>query len=147
MFKNMGGNLIGSLMGSIDDKNAEKAGEVLEKLDAAAAKELITKKLTKYQEKIQRVQEMIKDPIRTRFIIVCIAEYLSINESQRLLRELDNVKVTQGGIVVNQLVEDFFDNKNERVEMRKLKKIIAPTGEKNTEDSKALLKKIDKQQG
>ena len=47
--------------------------------DLAGAKGRIAEKLRQYQESINRVAAMIKDQRRTRFVVVCIAEYLSIN--------------------------------------------------------------------
>merc|ERR1712039_986368 len=44
----------------------------------------------------------------TRFVVVCISEYLSISESRRLLGELDRFEVVASHIVVNQLVTDYL---------------------------------------
>ncbi|KAF4696677.1 hypothetical protein FOZ60_016686 [Perkinsus olseni] len=49
-----------------------------------------------------------KDRMRTTFVVVCIAEYLSIKESQRLLRELHKDQVAVSHVVVNQLVLGDF---------------------------------------
>ena len=40
---------------------------------------------------IQKVAKMLQDQERTRFVVVCIAEYLSICETRRLLQELKKV--------------------------------------------------------
>ena len=41
---------------------------------------------------IQKVAKMLQDQERTRFVVVCIAEYLSICETRRLLQELKKVR-------------------------------------------------------
>ena len=44
-----------------------------------------------YRQGIQKVAKMLQDQERTRFVVVCIAEYLSICETRRLLQELKKV--------------------------------------------------------
>merc|ERR1719498_1929831 len=62
------------------------------------------KKLESYKEGITKVGKMIQDNEHTTFVIVCIAEHLSINESKRLMLELQKNNVHSSHIVVNQLV-------------------------------------------
>ncbi|KAL3770017.1 hypothetical protein ACHAWO_013393 [Cyclotella atomus] len=68
------------------------------------AKESIAKLLSDYKANIEKVACMLTDQNRTRFIVVCIAEYLSISETQRLLNELKRNKVKASHVIVNQLV-------------------------------------------
>lgn len=70
--------------------------------------ERVSQKLKAYQEGIAKVGKMLVDTRRTRFIAVCIAEYLSISETQRLLDELEKSKVMAEHVVVNQLVTDYL---------------------------------------
>ena len=70
----------------------------------ANLKQHVTDKLTKYKRDIQKVAMMLQDQQRTRFVAVCLAEYLSVSETQRLLQELAKHKVVASHIVVNQLV-------------------------------------------
>ena len=70
------------------------------------AKEEVAEMLEKYKKSIQKVALMLTDQRRTRFVVVCIAEYLSVSESQRLLRELEKNQVVASHIIVNQLVVD-----------------------------------------
>lgn len=58
------------------------------KIDTEKVRKKLEKKLEKYQHSIQKVATMIKDNDRTTFIAVCIAEYLSVSETKRLLSEL-----------------------------------------------------------
>merc|ERR1719262_2101062 len=76
---------------------------------SSGTKEKVAKKLKDYKASIGRVANMITDSVRTRFVVVCIAEYLSISESRRLLSELDRFKVVASHIVVNQLVTDYLE--------------------------------------
>eukprot|EP00397_Hematodinium_sp_SG-2012_P033003 GEMP01035202.1.p1 GENE.GEMP01035202.1~~GEMP01035202.1.p1 ORF type:complete len:547 (-),score=132.59 GEMP01035202.1:306-1946(-) len=75
---------------------------------AIDAKKQITKRLLKYKHGIGKVAKMLQDRQRTRFVLVCIAEFLSISESKRLLRELQKHQVMTSHIIVNQLVNIAF---------------------------------------
>ena len=68
------------------------------------AKAEISKMLEEYKRGIQKVAHMLQDQQRTRFAVVCIAEYLSVAETRRLLQELKKNRVNASHIVVNQLV-------------------------------------------
>mmetsp|Transcript_4799 Transcript_4799/g.13830 ORF Transcript_4799/g.13830 Transcript_4799/m.13830 type:complete len:569 (-) Transcript_4799:140-1846(-) len=70
----------------------------------ASARDQVTHKLAKYKESIQKVAAMLQDQNRTRFVVVCIAEFLSISETQRLLQELQKHNIRASHIIVNQLV-------------------------------------------
>ena len=48
---------------------------------------------------------MLKDKTHTCFLVVCIAEYLSVCESHRLLQDLQRQRVMASHVIVNQLVE------------------------------------------
>mmetsp|Transcript_21120 Transcript_21120/g.25099 ORF Transcript_21120/g.25099 Transcript_21120/m.25099 type:complete len:568 (+) Transcript_21120:267-1970(+) len=67
-------------------------------------KEDVSQKLTDYKHSIQKVATMLQDQTRTRFVVVCIAEFLSVSETQRLLQELVKNKVRASHVIVNQLV-------------------------------------------
>jgi arsenite/tail-anchored protein-transporting ATPase len=72
--------------------------------NVAALKAHVTNKLIKYKQDIQKVARMIQDQQRTRFVVVCIAEHLSVAETKRLLQELAKNRVVTSHIIVNQLV-------------------------------------------
>jgi len=74
-------------------------------------REEVSKKMEKYKQSIQKVAKMLQDQDRTRFVVVCIAEFLSVSETRRLLQELEKNTVRVSHIVVNQLViKDSLSN-------------------------------------
>ena len=81
-------------------------------------------KLKSYKASIQKVGKMLTDPVRTRFVAICIAEYLSVNETDRLLMELKKCKVRASAVVVNQLVRDSLS----KAEMGELEDMVEVGG-------------------
>ena len=86
-------------------------------------KDQVKDRLIKYKQDIQKVALMLQDQQRTRFIVVCIAEFLSVSETQRLLQELTKNKVVASHIVVNQLVVSDALSSSELAELESLAEV------------------------
>ncbi|CAD7943020.1 unnamed protein product [Amoebophrya sp. A25] len=61
-------------------------------------------RLTDYKSSMDKVSRMLKDEHRTQFVTVCIAEYLSVMETKRLMEELAEQGVRSGFVICNQLL-------------------------------------------
>jgi arsenite-transporting ATPase len=80
-------------------------------------REEITQRMIDYKTSIQKVAKMLQDQNRTRFVVVCIAEFLSVSETRRLLQELSKNAVKVSHIVVNQLVIQDSLSRDELAEL------------------------------
>jgi arsenite-transporting ATPase len=62
-------------------------------------------KLAKWRAQVKEVQGQFTDHSKTLFVCVCIPEFLSVYETERLVQELSKYNIGCEHIVVNQLVK------------------------------------------
>lgn len=84
---NMYGPMLSGLMGS----NGPNTSEMMAKL-------------TETRETISEVNSQFKNPDLTTFVCVCIPEFLSLYETERMIQELTSFEIDTHCIVVNQLL-------------------------------------------
>ena len=71
----------------------------------------LTELITIFQTQIEKIRKDFTDINHTTFIAVCIPEFLSLYETEKLIQELNKVKVDCHNIVINQVL--FVNKENE----------------------------------
>lgn len=98
-------------------KLLEKFGEITGRLGpmlnsiAGAGNVDVAGKLNQLKENVETIKQQFTDPDLTTFVCVCISEFLSLYETERLIQELISYDMDVNSIIVNQLL--FADNDNE----------------------------------
>ncbi|KAH3679868.1 hypothetical protein WICMUC_000611 [Wickerhamomyces mucosus] len=98
------------------DEITSKFGGLLNNL--GGGKQDIYAKVTELKELTKLINEQFTDPELTTFVVVCIAEFLSLYESERLIQELNEYGIDVNTIIINQLLFTQNDDPCKRCQSR-----------------------------
>ncbi|QLL30467.1 hypothetical protein HG536_0A02840 [Torulaspora globosa] len=99
-------------------KLLEKFGEITGKLGpmlnslAGVGNVDIAGKLAQLKENVETIKQQFTNPDLTTFVCVCISEFLSLYETERLIQELMSYDMDVNSIIVNQLLFAEFDKEH-----------------------------------
>lgn len=79
----------------------------------------LLQKMESLRETISEVNTQFKDPDLTTFVCVCIPEFLSLYETERMIQELASYQIDTHAIVVNQLLFPKKSNDCEQCNARR----------------------------
>lgn len=69
-------------------------------------------RLEKFKKRMSKLRESLKDPERTKFVVVTVPTKLGVAESKRLIYELNSQGIAVTDVVVNQCVENLDEQDN-----------------------------------
>lgn len=72
--------------------------------DSEMREEEVAQKMTSLRSASSSVRDIFQDPMRCTFVCVCIPEFLSVYETERLIQELCKFGIDSSNIVVNQVL-------------------------------------------
>ncbi|CAN1332409.1 ATPase GET3A [Linum perenne] len=95
-------------------------------IDGDFGEDAILGKLEGMKDVIEQVNKQFKDPDMTTFVCVCIPEFLSLYETERLVQELTKFEIDTHNIIINQVLynEDDVESKLLKARMRMQQKYL-----------------------
>ncbi|SCW01879.1 LAFE_0E09296g1_1 [Lachancea fermentati] len=91
---------------------AGKFGPMLNSLAGGAQNMDIMGKMNELKGNVEKIKQQFTDPDLTTFVCVCISEFLSLYETERLIQELISYDMDVNSIIVNQLLFAEYDNEH-----------------------------------
>jgi arsenite/tail-anchored protein-transporting ATPase len=79
----------------------------------------ILEKLDEVKSTVDAVQRRIHDPNETTFVCVCIPEFLSLFETERLVQELSRFEIDTHNIVVNQVLFGIHGESSDKINCKR----------------------------
>ncbi|XP_042506257.1 ATPase GET3A-like [Macadamia integrifolia] len=95
-------------------------------VDDEFGEDAILGKLEGMKDVIEQVNKQFKDPDLTTFVCVCIPEFLSLYETERLVQELTKFEIDAHNIIINQVIfdEEAVESKLLKARMRMQQKYL-----------------------